>query len=776
MIESKYSWKFLDLSNDKIPNEIFENIQLDHSLISLLWSRGLTSEKAITDFLNVGAENIHDPMLMHNMSKGIERIQQAIVKNQKITVYGDYDADGLTSTSIMFETLSDMGADVETYIPNRFIDGYGPNVDAYKRIIDNGTNLIITVDNGVSGNEAIEFAQSKDIDVIVTDHHELPDVLPNAYAIIHPRHPEGKYPFGELSGAGVAFKVASALTGDISEELLDLVVIGTVADLVSLTDENRSLVSFGLKVLQQTFRPGLIALMEVANVKQDTVDEKDIGFGIAPRLNAIGRLGDANIGVELLTSLDDERAQEIANFVQSENVRRQKIVADILELALKQATAEYNQQRKTLVITGENWHEGVLGIVASRVVEVTGKPTIILNQDTEKGYLKGSGRSVDTFHLYNAINEHRELTSHFGGHHMAVGLTFPIQNLEKFRLNLENEAVSQGIQLNVKPVKVIVAALNIDQLTLDFYKDIEKLKPFGTDNEKPIFEIKYKSIQNVKAIGKTGTHLKFEVVGEKEKISGISFSNAKYVDDFKNTLDEIKLIGEIEKNVWRNKTNLQLMVQDIKFEGLVIIDERTDHVNKSLFQNEGLFIFWNKKNYDQLKQFSSDKQIFKQADQLKSVADFDNQRTIIFVDCPSSLEQMSTILRLSDSQKIIAVFLKTNSAYLDGMPSREQYAKLYKFVMSHKDVDINNQLIVLSDFLKIKKNLLIFMIKVFLELEFVKIKDGLMTGKSTTNKMDIKNTSEYKLRNNRILAEDKLVYSKENDLKKWILEQLNTED
>lgn len=776
MIEAKYNWKLLDLGDETIPSEVFENIQLDRSLIALLWSRGFTSQKAITDFLNAGAENIHDPMLMNDMSRGIERIQLAIVENQKITIYGDYDADGLTSTSIMFEVLSDMGADVETYIPNRFIDGYGPNIAAYQKLIDNGTNLIVTVDNGVSGNEAIEFAQSQGVDVVVTDHHELPEVLPNAYAIIHPRYPGSNYPFGDLSGAGVAFKVASALTGELSEELLDLVAIGTIADLVSLTDENRALASFGLKVLQQTLRPGLISLMEVAGLSQESVDEKDIGFGIAPRLNAVGRLGDANLGVELLTSLDDERAQELADFVQSENVRRQKIVSDISELALNQAESESNKRKKTLVLSGENWHEGVLGIVASRVVEVTGKPTIVLNLDIKKGQAKGSGRSVSDFHLYNAINKHKEITSHFGGHHMAVGLTLPTENLDQLGTALENEANEQGLQLDNKSDKVITSVLNVDQLTLDFYKDIEKLKPFGIDNEKPVFELDYKVMQNVKAIGKTGNHLKFELIGERERISGISFSNGKYVEDLQNASNKIKIIGEVEKNVWMNKTSLQLMIQDIKSEGTTIIDARTDHVTDDLFRSEGLYIFWNRKHYEQLERFASSKKIFKLADEIKSVIDFDKQKTIVFVDCPSSLDQLSTILRITDIDKVIAVFFKTDSAYLDGMPTREQYANLYKFVVSHKDVDINNQLNVLSDFLKIKKNLLIFMIKVFLEMEFVKIKDGLMTGQKVSNKTSIEETAAYGLRNNRMLAEEKLIYSKENDMKKWILSQMNIED
>lgn len=776
MIESKYNWKLLNVSDETIPSEVFENIELDHSLISLLWSRGFKSQKAIEDFLSVGAENIHDPMLINDMDKGIERIQQAVVENQKIMIYGDYDADGLTSTSIMFEVLSDMGADVETYIPNRFVDGYGPNIAAYKKIIEGGTNLIITVDNGISGNEAIDFAQSKGVDVVVTDHHEMPDILPNAYAVIHPRHPDGKYPFGDLSGAGVAFKVASALTGEISEELLDLVAIGTIADLVPLTDENRSLAIFGLQVLQQTQRPGLIALMDVASLKQESVDEKDIGFGIAPRLNAIGRLGDANIGVELLTSLDEERAQELANFIQSENVRRQKIVTDITVMALEQANMDNNQLKKTLVISGENWHEGVLGIVASRVVEATGKPTIILNQDKKNGWLKGSGRSIKIFNLYDAINKHRNLMTHFGGHHMAAGLTFPIDKLEQFSLALENEANVQGMQLNVKPDKVVTSLLDVDQLTMDFYHDIEKLKPFGTGNEKPIFEIKYKSIQNIKTIGKTGSHLKFELTGEKEKIGAVSFSNGKYINDIENASDEIKIISEIEENVWMNKTSLQLMVQDIKSEGLVIIDMRTDHINESLFQNEGLYVFWNSKHFDQLKRFASTKKVFKLAGQINDESIFDDFETVIFADCPSSLSELAKVLRLSNVKRIITIFFKTDSTYLDGMPSRKQYADLYKFVMSHKDVDINNQLNVLSDFLKIKKTLLIFMIKVFLEMEFVKIKDGLMTGQKVTNKMDIENTSAFGLRNDRMLAEEKLIYSKENDMKNWIINRMSAED
>ena len=394
-MDAKFQWQLADSIDQATQDQLAKELKLSPITAKILVNRGYQTAEAIDQFLHPQIKNCYDPFLMHDMQRAVERIQSAIEQGQKITVYGDYDADGITSTSLMYETLLTVGADVDYYVPNRFTDGYGPNVQAFNRLIDNGTQLIVTVDNGVSGNEAIAAAQQRNVDVVVTDHHELPQELPTAYAIVHPRFPGSKYPFGDLSGVGVAFKVAWALLEEFPTELLDLVAIGEVADLVSVTDENRILITYGIQQLRTGMRPGIHELVKLAGINEQTINETNIGFGIAPRLNALGRMGDANPGVELLTTLDDEAAVDLAKMVDTKNQDRQKLVSDISDEALQQAQTAENQERNVLVLSGHDWHQGVLGIVASRVVEQLGKPTIVMNIDDETGLAKGSGRSID---------------------------------------------------------------------------------------------------------------------------------------------------------------------------------------------------------------------------------------------------------------------------------------------------------------------------------------------------------------------------------------------
>ena len=295
-MEAQYEWQL----KTKVTNEELKSVPalaaMPTAAAQLLWQRGLRDEATINDFLQPNSSQLHDPFLLNDMQKAVDRIQAAVVNGEKITVYGDYDADGITSTTLMQETLEILGAEVEVYVPNRFTDGYGPNLAAYQKLIENGTQLIVTVDNGVSGLEPIAYAQAHGVDVVVTDHHELPTELPEAAAIVHPRYPGSQYPFGDLCGVGVALKVATALLEEIPYESLELVAIGTICDLVSLTDENRALVSLGLQQLQNSSRPGLVALCQAAGLEQTSLDAGAIGFGIGPRLNAIGRLGDATQG------------------------------------------------------------------------------------------------------------------------------------------------------------------------------------------------------------------------------------------------------------------------------------------------------------------------------------------------------------------------------------------------------------------------------------------------------------------------------------------------
>ena len=331
MLAAKKKWvpRLTTAVDEADVDKLAEAASVTPLVARLLIMRGINTAEEAAPFLHADQQPLLDPTTMHDMEKAVDRIQEAIIAGDQITIYGDYDADGLTSTSIMYETLDQIGANVNYYIPDRFKDGYGPNQAAFDRLIAAGTKLFVTVDNGVAGNAVINQVQEQGIDVVVTDHHELPTELPHAYAIVHPRHPEGSYPFGGLSGAGVAFKVATALLEEVPEELLDLAAIGTVADLVSLTGENRTLVTLGLKVLQQTTRPGLAALIQEAGLIPDKLTETNIGFGIAPRLNALGRLQSAQSGVELLTTLDDERATALAKQVNQLNEKRQGLVKTI---------------------------------------------------------------------------------------------------------------------------------------------------------------------------------------------------------------------------------------------------------------------------------------------------------------------------------------------------------------------------------------------------------------------------------------------------------------
>ena len=328
MIIPTYDWQ---LNSDEPTAEFIKLVKkqkLDTLTAKILWKRQIRTADTLTSFLNPTLETLHDPFLFYSMRRAVERIRQAIEMQEIILIYGDYDADGMTSASIMKTALDEIGAESLVYLPNRFTDGYGPNLDVYKYFIENeGVGLIITVDNGVAGHEAIAYAQENGCDVIITDHHSLPETLPDAYAIIHPQHPDGQYPFPDLAGCGVAFKVACALLEYVPSEMLDLVAIGTIADMMSLTDENRTLVKFGLEILKNTERVGLEALIKIAGVDKHSLTEESIGFQIAPRLNALGRLDDPNPAIDLLTGWDEAETQQIAEMIDQKNQERKEIVA-----------------------------------------------------------------------------------------------------------------------------------------------------------------------------------------------------------------------------------------------------------------------------------------------------------------------------------------------------------------------------------------------------------------------------------------------------------------
>ncbi|MRI02931.1 single-stranded-DNA-specific exonuclease RecJ [Lactobacillus reuteri] len=775
MIDAKFKWKLADSASSATVDNLEKELGISRILATLLAQQGIDSTEQAKKFFEPSMEEIHDPTLLHDMDKAVERIEQAVEKQEQITIYGDYDADGITSTSLMYETLLSVGANVNYYVPNRFTDGYGPNMDAYQRLIDNGTQLFITVDNGVSGKNVIDKVMAAGIDVVITDHHELPADLPNAVAIVHPRYPGSNYPFPDLSGVGVAFKVAWALTGEFPIEELDLVAIGEIADVVNVTDENHELISYGIQQLRQGMRPGLAALMKLADIKANNLTDQDIGFGIAPRLNALGRIADANDGVKLLTSLDENESQRLAKEVDQANKERQNLVAEIMKEAEKQANSSVNQQKKTLLIVGKGWHQGVLGIVASRIMNETGKPTIVASTDQNNPTLiKGSGRSVDSFNLFNALEAHRELFTTFGGHPAACGLSFDQGNIAPLQIALEEEASQQKFNPTVKQPLPIAMQLEPADVTQQLYNDIQRVAPFGPGNMEPVFELNNVKVVDVKTMGQEHQHLKFSIVSGKENLTVVAFGQGNLATLLSAPTGQVNLAVKVSLNEWRGKKSVQLMLEDLQINGTVIIDERTNKLTPQLFSSSDYYIVREPRLRENIAPHVAPGYTLSIEEAIKT--DFSGQQ-VTLVDCPSSEEMLKRIFAGDEGEPatIRLLLYQRKSAYLAGLPTRNDFAQLYRFIYKQKELKWSMQAKAVSNQLKINMDRLNLMIQVFSEAGFVTIKDDVLKFNEPTNKTDLTQTKRYQKQLAQYKVEQQLLFNDAATVAKWLLEYLNLE-
>ena len=775
MIDAKFKWELADNTSSATVDNLEKELGISRILATLLAQQGINSTEQAKKFFEPSMEEIHDPTLLHDMDKAVERIEQAVEKQEQITIYGDYDADGITSTSLMYETLLSIGANVNYYVPNRFTDGYGPNMDAYQRLIDNGTQLFITVDNGVSGKNVIDKVMAAGVDVVITDHHELPADLPNAVAIVHPRYPGSNYPFPDLSGVGVAFKVAWALTGEFPVEELDLVAIGEIADVVNVTDENHALISYGIQQLRQGMRPGLAALMKLADIKANNLTDQDIGFGIAPRLNALGRIADANDGVKLLTSLDENESQKLAKEVDQANKERQNLVAEIMKEAEKQANSSANQQKRTLLIVGKGWHQGVLGIVASRIMNETGKPTIVASTDQNNPTLiKGSGRSVDSFNLFNALEAHRELFTTFGGHPAACGLSFDQGNIAPLQIALEEEASQQKFDPTVKQPLPIAMQLEPADVTQQLYNDIQRVAPFGPGNMEPVFELNNVKVVDVKTMGQEHQHLKFSIVSDKKNLTVVAFGQGNLATLLSAPTGQINLAVKVSLNEWRGKKSVQLMLEDLQINGTVIIDERTNKLTPQLFSSSDYYIVREPRLRENIAPHVAPGYTLSIEEAIKT--DFSGQQ-VTLVDCPSSEEMLKRIFAEDEGEPatIRLLLYQRKSAYLAGLPTRNDFAQLYRFIYRQKELKWPMQAKAVSNHLKINMDRLNLMIQVFSEAGFVTIKDDVLKFNEPTNKTDLTQTKRYQKQLAQYKVEQQLLFNDAATVAKWLLEYLNLE-
>lgn len=559
MIESKYIW---DIDSVKVIDN--KNDQLNDVVLQILQKRGIETPEDIDRFLNPKLCNLYDPTLMKDMDKAVQRIRKAIKDNEKVTIYGDYDVDGITSCTIMMKLLQKFGLNVDYYVPSRIDEGYGLNKKAIEEIHKRGTTLIITVDNGISSFNEVEFAKKLGIDVIITDHHEPRNKLPNAFAILNPKQPDCRYPFKELAGVGVVLKLAYALLdADISEieEYLDLAALGTVADIVPLLDENRIIVKNGLQKLNTTTNKGINALKNILNLQGKPIDTGKIGFMIAPRLNAVGRISDASIAIELLLTNDIHKARQLAEVLEDINRKRQNIENKIFNQAKEFIENNLDLElNKVIVLSSSNWHPGVIGIVASKITEMYNRPSILISVKGETG--QGSGRSIQGFNLFKALDKNSDLLIRYGGHEQAAGLTINVKNIDKFTKNINMLAQDILKKSDLTPRLAIDLELKED-INLDLAKQLELLEPFGYKNPKPLFVSKNLFLEEVRTVGKKDRHLKMKLRKKKNKIDSIGFNlgNMRQELEMASIVD---LAFYLEVNRWNGYVTPQLNIKDVK--------------------------------------------------------------------------------------------------------------------------------------------------------------------------------------------------------------------
>ena len=711
MIIPTYNWQFAPQVEDADFTKIAKKAGLGPEAARLLFSRGIKDEDSLSRFLAPSLDDLHDPYLLHDMDKAVNRIRRAIEQGEFILVYGDYDADGMTSASILKETLEQLGAECLVYLPNRFTDGYGPNASVYKYFIEQqGISLIVTVDNGVAGHEAIDLAQSMGVDVIVTDHHSMPEVLPDAYAIVHPEHPEADYPFKQLAGCGVAFKLACALLEEVQVELLDLVAIGTIADMVSLTDENRIMVQYGLEVLRNTQRIGLQELFEIAGISSSDITEETVGFQLAPRLNALGRLADPNPAIDLLTGFDDEEVHEIALMIQEKNEERKEIVQAIYE----EAKSLVDPNKSVQVLAKEGWNPGVLGIVAGRLLEELGQTVIVLN--IEDGRAKGSARSIEAVNIFEALDPHRSIFLAFGGHAGAAGMTLEVEQLDALSEILETYVKDKGIAAKGKSRLYLDEELDLESLSLDTVKSFEKLAPFGMDNQKPVFYIRDFQVENARSMGAGDSHLKLKISKGTANFEVVAFGQGAKATEFAQT-KQLELAVTLSVNQWNGQTTLQLMMVDARVDGVQLFNIR----GKNAVLPDGVPVL----------------------DFTGELPDISSSPAVVVKNIPEDIRILKDIFQQHDFS---AVYFKNDIEkpyYLIGYGTREQFAKLYKTIYQFPEVDIRYKLKDLSAYLKIEQILLVKMIQIFEELGFVTIENGVMRVNKDAAKRDIAESQIY---------------------------------
>ena len=559
-------WTLKTAPNEKKVSQLSNDLSVDPILASLLVQRNIDTFKKAKEFFRPSLEDLHDPFLLKDMDRAVSRIEKAIIDNENILIYGDYDVDGTTSVSLVSSYLKTITNHIATYIPDRYDEGYGISYQGIDFASDNNFSLIIALDCGIKAIEKVSYAKKKNVDFIICDHHKPGDEIPKAFAVLNPKRVDCAYPYKELCGCGVGFKLVQALAsrrGQSIEDIqqyLDLVAAAIAADIVPITGENRILTYYGLEVINSNPRNGIKAIIHQINKKKLTIT--DVVFIIAPRINAAGRIKHGNYAVELLTEMNYEAALDFAASIEKFNLERKELDKKITYEALQQIESANEKEKFSTVVYSENWHKGVIGIVASRLIESFYRPTLVFTKSGNK--LAASARSVKGFDVYEALNECSEYLEQFGGHKYAAGLTLDPKNYSAFKNKFE-EVVKASIDKKLLIPEITVdLELELSEITPKFFRILQQMGPFGPQNMKPVF--KTTSVRDNgygKTVGADKSHLKLNIIygADKKTYNAIGFGLGNKIKSIKGDFD---IAYSLDENEWNGRTSLQLLLKDIK--------------------------------------------------------------------------------------------------------------------------------------------------------------------------------------------------------------------
>jgi len=770
MLNSKTRWIVRSSKKEKV-TQLVEEINVTPLVASLLVNRGLENPEEARAFLFSEKQEFHDPFLFLDMEKAVNRIKQAIEANEAIMIFGDYDADGVTSTTIMMKTLQELGANVQFYIPNRFTEGYGPNEGAFRYAHEIGIRLIITVDTGIAALNEARVAKELGIDLIITDHHEPGPEQPDAFAIIHPKREGSTYPFQELCGAGVAFKVAHALLGELPHHLLQFAAIGTIADLVPLKDENRLITQKGLNILRNTDNVGLKALFKLAGVDPGTTNEETIGFSLAPRINAAGRLDSADPAVLLMLTDDPNEADALAEDIEQLNKERKELVNSLTEEAIQMVEQHFPIEENSFLIVGkEGWNAGVIGIVASRLVEKYYRPTIVLSYDQEKGLAKGSARSIAGFDLFKNLSTCRDILPHFGGHTSAAGMTLNISDVDELRQRLNKLANEQLSEEDLIPITYIDTEVSVQDIHINSIEEMNKLAPYGMDNPKPKVLIREADIGTIKKIGSEQNHLKLTLEHEGASLDGVGFGLGEACDHI-SPASKLSVIGELSINEWNNRKKPQIFLQDLSVSSWQLFDYRGAKkllgIADTLPPDRTKWIVFRQEYALKLQQSIGGGEVL----YISSLPEAEeiplNDCHVVLVDLPPSKEILYRLLLGKKVARIYAHLFKADSDFFSTIPTREHFKWFYALIAKKGPFELKKHGDAIAKHRGWSRETIDFMSQVFFDLDFVTMENGLISLNKNAGKQDLADSKTYQQKLAQYELEKELLYSSFHQLKNW---------